>query len=44
MKVLDIVTLIEKNPITRLRDTYNNKLVEKYKNTRDNRTCNERKN
>lgn len=28
---LDIVTLIENNPITRLRDTYNNKLVEKLK-------------
>jgi hypothetical protein len=28
---LDIVNLIENNPLIRLKDTYNNKLVEKLK-------------
>lgn len=30
---LDIVTLIENNPITRLNNTYNNKYIERIKTT-----------
>lgn len=33
---LDIVALIEKNPITRLKETYNNRFVEKIKNNFNN--------
>ena len=31
METLDIIDLIEKNPITKLSDTYNNKLLTKIK-------------
>ena len=32
MEYLDIVQLIESNPITKLSDNYNNKLLDKIKN------------